>query len=180
MKTAFIDLDRTLADFDYAIAKIAGKEDFTEEEMIKIYNENKSKSGFWLSFPVIQKNLILAQEIQKLGFRIHILTKGPKTSINAWSEKFQWVKENLTSLGSLGEDFDMSVTFDKSVFQGDILMDDYPPYFEKWMLNNSHNPMVIMPLTRHNKDYENDKILIYDNNMEEILKKAKNNFENSN
>ena len=61
-----------------------------------------------------------------MGFLLHVLTKGPKYTRAAWSEKADWCAENLP-------DALITVTQDKSLMYGRVLVDDYPPYFEKWL-----------------------------------------------
>lgn len=55
-----------------------------------------------------------------------MLTKGPKSTPNAWSEKVEWCTKHLP--GRL-----VTLSSDKSLVYGRILVDDWPPYFEKWL-----------------------------------------------
>ncbi len=68
----------------------------------------------------------MVEELRALGFELHVLTKGPRSTPNAWSEKVEWCAEHLP-------DANVTVTGDKSLVYGRVLVDDYPPYFTRWL-----------------------------------------------
>jgi 5'(3')-deoxyribonucleotidase len=138
---ALIDLDSTVADYDAAM----------KEEMLKLqapeeppytgryesdaaepsYMEARRKliqrkPGFWRNLKPLELGMDLIEEIRTVGFELHVLTKGPNSTPGAWGEKLDWVKEHLPGVP-------VTVTSDKSLVYGRILVDDYPPYFQKWL-----------------------------------------------
>jgi hypothetical protein len=54
------------------------------------------------------------------------LTKGPGATPGAWGEKFEWCRINLI-------DADVTVTQNKSLSYGRVLLDDWPAYFIPWL-----------------------------------------------
>jgi len=54
-----------------------------------------------------------------------ILTQGPKKNPASWSGKKKWIDKNL------GQDVDITITRDKGLVYGKVLVDDYPGYIEK-------------------------------------------------
>ena len=83
--------------------------------------------GFWRNLKHIARGFEVIEEMRRLGFVLHVLTKGPKTTPNAWSEKLEWCTEHLS-------DATVTISGDKSLVYGRVLFDDFPPYFEKWLL----------------------------------------------
>jgi 5'-nucleotidase len=139
---ALIDLDGTLADYDTEMQaqmrRIAGPaegeyfhrpvldEDETE------YRKARRKliqrqPGFWRNLKPLKHGFDVVDELRIFQFQLHVLTKGPMSTPNAWSEKVEWCKEHLP-------DATVTVTGDKSLVYGRVLVDDWPPYFEKWLL----------------------------------------------
>jgi hypothetical protein len=68
----------------------------------------------------------VVDELRALGFELHVLTKGPRSTPNAWSEKVEWCADHLP-------DANVTVTGDKSLVYGRVLVDDWPPYFTRWL-----------------------------------------------
>jgi len=134
---ALIDLDGTVADYDgemdrnLRLLKGPNEEHFTGWDDAPPHIEArrnliKRQPGFWRSLPRLELGFHIVEELRNLGFMLHVLTKGPKATVAAWSEKAAWCQENLS-------DAFVTVTQDKSLVYGRILVDDYPPYFEAWL-----------------------------------------------
>ena len=122
-KVALVDMDGTLCDFRGAL----------DRDVARVLNGR----GEEVKVPPCV--------IQEIGFRIMILTKSSKQSKNAWSEKAAWIAEHLPP------DVEMTVTQDKGLYYGRVLVDDYPNHFLRWM---DHRPrgIVVMPTQAWNKD----------------------------
>lgn len=125
----------------------------------------KSQPGFWLNLAPIQAGLDIVDWCSRFGFHIAILTKGPRRHSLAWSEKLQWCQR------CIGEDVDVTVTFDKSRVYGKVLYDDYPEYMVSWL---KHRPRAlgIMPVTPGNKGFSHPNVVIYRGieDMEKVVK----------
>lgn len=173
---ALIDMDGTLCDFDKALQNqlhpfrpstesIVSHNDHEKEEW-QLVNEGKIKntSGFWKNLEKFKLGFDILEEVQKFNFDCHILTKGPVRSSNAWTEKFEWCQQHLPNIP-------ITITMDKSLVYGKILIDDYPPYFESWLKYRPRG-YVIVPAQKWNENYKikSDRILRYDgSNLTDVI-----------
>lgn len=140
---ALIDLDGTVADYDAGLTEAMRaiqspdevpyanryEEGGVRREIPHVEARRKliqRQPGFWRSLKKLPLGFEVVDELRKLGFGLHVLTKGPTTTPSAWSEKVEWCRENLP-------DAIITVTGDKSFVYGRVLFDDFPPYFEKWL-----------------------------------------------
>jgi 5'-nucleotidase len=126
-KVALVDMDGTLCDFRGAL----------DRDVARVLNGR----GEDVNVPAC-----VVQEIEYLirgqaGWYRNL--KPSKESKNAWSEKVAWIAEHLPEA-------DVTVTQDKSLVYGRVLIDDYPNHFLKWM---EHRPrgIVVMPSQVWNK-----------------------------
>lgn len=63
---------------------------------------------------------------------------------------------------------DITITRDKGLVYGKVLVDDYPGYIERW-LKWRKNGLVIMPASKSNKDFKHEQVIRYDgSNLEEV------------
>jgi 5'(3')-deoxyribonucleotidase len=136
-RIALIDLDGTLADYDKAL-RIAlaplqspGEPPYGERDVEQPHIEARrkliqSQPGFWRGLDPIPLGFHIVDELRARGFSLHVLTKGPQSNPLAWSEKVEWCTRYLP-------DAVVTVTGDKSLVYGRVLVDDYAPYFMKWL-----------------------------------------------
>lgn len=142
-KIALIDLDGSICDYDREMKTELSKLRHPDEPKISDrYMDDESpymearrklvqaKPGFWRALPRHPLGFQIIEEIREIGFIMHVLTKGPKSTPGAWSEKFEWCRHNIP-------DALVTVTQDKSLSYGRVLVDDYPPYFIPWL---KHRP----------------------------------------
>jgi 5'(3')-deoxyribonucleotidase len=147
---ALVDMDGTLCDFrgqlDRDLAKVLG--DDLKKVSPKTIQEVewliRRDGGWYRSLKPLPLGFEIVSHLKSIGFRIMIMTKSSKESKNAWSEKVAWIAEHLP-------DVDVTVTMDKGLVYGKVLVDDYPTHFLRWM---EHRPRgkVIMPIQPWNKD----------------------------
>lgn len=137
---ALLDLDGTVADYDEAMTEEQRALQGPNEEPYKgryeegvepdhIYARRKliqQMPGFWRNLNTIPYGFEIVREVGAIGFDLHVLTKGPSKTPSAWSEKLEWCAINLP-------DLPVTVTSEKSLVYGRVLVDDYPPYFEAWL-----------------------------------------------
>jgi 5'(3')-deoxyribonucleotidase len=140
---ALIDLDGTVADYDSALIESMRAIQSPDETPYKNRYEDggareeiphvearrrliQRQPGFWRNLKPLPAGFEVVDELRSLGFSLHVLTKGPVSTPVAWSEKVEWCQRHL-------EDAVVTVTGDKSLVYGRILVDDFPPYFTKWL-----------------------------------------------
>ena len=164
---ALVDLDGTLADYDGAMARDLGNlrsPDEQEEEIgygkphpphiwarMKLI---KASGEWWENLPRLKLGFDVLEIMESLGFYISVLTQGPKSNPVAWSHKVKWCFKNIP-------DIDITITRNKGLVYGRVLMDDNPEYIEQWL---AHRPrgLVIMPAQKWNKDYAHPNVIRYD------------------
>jgi 5'(3')-deoxyribonucleotidase len=139
-RVALVDLDGTIADYDSALRAgmrvlqapnesvyIGRAETDVEPPFLEARRKLVQRQpGFWRSLGRIERGFEIVDELRSLGFLLHVLTKGPTTTPSAWSEKLEWCQQHLP-------DAVVTVTGDKSLVYGRVLIDDFPPYFTKWI-----------------------------------------------
>lgn len=156
---ALLDLDSSLADYASAMqaqmrllqapgeAPYMGR-DPSERELPHLEARRKliqRVSGFWRNLKRIEAGFALVEVMRQVGFPLHVLTKGPASAPNAWSEKLEWAQEHLPGAA-------VTLSDDKSMVYGRVLYDDFAPYFEPWL---QHRPrgLVICLAQPWNADY---------------------------
>lgn len=182
--TALFDMDGTLADYHNAMVRdmellaspgeslphFRYKEEITADTSTGFYALDldvcertphlkarmdliKRQPGWWLNLDTLQAGFNVLYMALDLGFEPHVLTKGPRNLHNAWAEKLQWIRLR-TSIR------DITITLDKSLVYGRVLVDDYPRYIKDWL---RHRPrgQVIMPDQPWNQDFTHPQAIRY-------------------
>ena len=125
----------------------------------------QSSESWWESLPKLQIGWDVLKLAKEIGFRIMILTQGPRRNPASWSGKKKWIDKNL------GPDVDVTITRDKGLVYGKVLVDDYPVYIKEW-LNWRKRGLVIMPANEQNKDFSHPQVIRYDGTNLEQVKRA--------
>lgn len=178
---ALFDLDGTLCDYDKALFdKLNELKSPKEPPLEPPFHDDapdyvkaranliRASEDWWASIPKLQLGWDVLELAESLGYHTMILTAGPKRNPAAWSGKKKWIDKHL------GEEQDVTITRDKGLVYGKILVDDYPPYIERW-LKWRKNGLVIMPAGPMNKKFKHPQVIRYDGEnkreMYEALKK---------
>ncbi|MHB8407747.1 MAG: 5' nucleotidase, NT5C type [Acidiferrobacterales bacterium] len=161
---ALLDMDGTLADFDGAMqrdmAKLAAPGEPTDcwrDESIPYIKARqdmiKRQPGWWLKLDRHPAGFEIMYMLRDLGFQLMILTRDPHKNAEAWREKFEWIRLHL-------QETLITMTEDKGLVYGKILVDDWPPYIEAWL---RHRPrgMVVMPAHPWNEQFHHPQVLRY-------------------
>jgi len=169
------DLDGTLADFDKQMKADMAELRGPGEEIINPWDRTKQhirnrkrlimqKPGWWRNLPKYQPGFDVFKIAQELNLEIHVLTKGPSVNTSAWGEKIEWCRNHLP------EDTKITLTEDKGLVYGKILVDDWPEYVTRWLKWRPRS-LVIMPAHEHNKNYIHKNVVRYDGtNIDEVRK----------
>ena len=174
-KIALVDLDSTLVDYEgglrSAMEPLYGPDEprFEMHEDAPPYIEArrnliKKQPGFWRNLNRISLGFDVLDDLRDRDFELHILTKGPTKTTSAWSEKLEWVQNHVP-------DAQMTITQEKSLVYGRVLVDDYPPYFLKW-LEVRPRGLVIGVAQPWNKDIEHPNFIRYDGTNRSQIQRA--------
>ena len=85
------------------------------------------------------------------SLEIHVLTKGPKSSPNAFTEKVCWCKQHMPGVP-------VTLTENKGLVYGRVLVDDWPSYVEAWLKFRARG-LVIMPDRPWNQGFEHPNLV---------------------
>lgn len=156
---ALVDLDGTLADYDGAIARELARIASPTDPPYHSFGPDghppwidarrhlvSSVPGFWRNLAPLEAGQSILAALRGQGFQINVLTKGPSTKPAAWMEKLEWCRVHVP-------DASVSITEDKSLSYGRVLVDDWPPYFMSWL---AHRPrgLVVVPAQPWNEGAE--------------------------
>lgn len=177
---ALFDLDGTLCDYEKKlIESLEVLRSPEEQPCLEVPKDNapkylreranliRSSVEWWANLPKFDLGFDILYAAMSLNFRIMILTQGPKRNPNAWAGKKIWIDNNL------GPDIDITITRDKGLVYGKILVDDWPEYILRW-LEWRPRGLVIMPASQQNKNFTHNQVIRYDGeNFNEIFGKMR-------
>jgi len=160
---ALVDLDGTLANYTKAVIegleRILGPD---EQLVLPNFGEEpdylkarirliRGQPGWWENLEPLPLGFDILEILRRYDFRINILTKGPWSNSASWTEKTKWCRKYVP-------DASVTISEDKSIVYGKILVDDYIPYVEGWL---KHRPrgLVIMPATPWNVGFEHPNVI---------------------
>lgn len=162
---ALIDMDGTLCDFDGAMNEAMERIKSPEERRANFYSAFKipyisarrelikSQPGFWRNLKPLESGFKIVEILRELDFELHILTKGPQKSTNAWTEKVEWCQEHIP-------DASIVIAQDKGLVYGKVLVDDWPSYVHRW-LEWRPRGFVIMPAQTWNNTFSHPNVWRY-------------------
>jgi 5'-nucleotidase len=166
---ALFDLDGTLADYNSALLQglnnirspgepkldVLPRGDDTPIYLRTRMNMIRESADWWVNIPRLGLGSDIWNITESFGFRHMILTAGPKRFPNSWSGKKMWVDKNL------GPEVDITITRDKSLVYGSMLVDDWPDYVTAWLKWRKRG-LVIMPASPHNIGFTHPQVIRYD------------------
>lgn len=107
----FLDMDGVLADFDAGVGKHCAQ----DEDPPQMF-----EPGFYRNLPVIVGAKEAVQNLLQIPLiDLQIATKPTTKNLHCATEKYQWVEEHFPQLLRK-----MTLTHDKSLLLGDVLVDD--------------------------------------------------------
>ena len=178
-KIALIDMDSTICDYagqiERDLKRLAGPDEpelrlnWGDRFPDHIWNRIeliKNSKNWWFNLPKLQDGFDLMNMALSIGFEIHVLTKGPKATTTAWTQKVKWCAKHLPV------DTNVTITQDKSLVYGRVLIDDYPDYVLPW-LENRPRSLAILPLRAWNADFRHPNAIHYDWHNPDTIVNAK-------
>ena len=124
---ALIDLGDTLAEctpaLHAALARLGPPDDTaTGEQQRRMV---LATPGFWRGLATRPSGLSLLALLRDAGYRVTVVTKGPHDAPQVWADKVAWCRDHLPGVPVI-------VTDDKTPVCGNVLVDDWLPYVERW------------------------------------------------
>lgn len=179
-KVCLFDMDGTLCDYDLGLSLSMATLQSPVEPPYKgvprddapEYLKNRAdmirlNMDWWAKLPQLKLGFDIWSIALTLNFRMMVLTQGPKRNPNAWAGKKMWIDTNL------GQNVDITITRDKGLVYGKVLVDDYPEYIERW-LEWRPRGLVIMPANDNNIGFKHDQVIRYDgSNLYEVKEAMK-------
>lgn len=164
---ALFDLDGTLADFDGAMTRgmralaspdeplwTSAHEQEEPEYLTARRRLVKQIPGFWSGLAKLADGFMVLEMARALDYRNMVLSRGPRKNAGAWGEKLEWCR------GNLPEDVQVTLTEDKGLVYGRVLVDDWPEYVLRW-LEWRKRGLVIMPAREWNADFKHPQVIRY-------------------
>ena len=181
-RIALFDLDGTLANYDLGLSLSMSHLQSPEEPPFRGVPRDdapaylkcradiiRSNADWWANLPQFKLGFDIWGLAEKLGYRRMILTQGPKRNPHAWAGKKMWIDKNL------GQDVDITITRDKGLVYGKVLVDDFPDYIQKWLKWRPRG-LVIMPANEANQSFFHPQVIRYDgknfNEVKDAMEKA--------
>ena len=176
-RVALVDMDGTVADYSGQMKADLARVRSPEEPWFDLWDPKrpdyirnrmdliKSQTNWWYKLPKLQLGFAVYEMLQSMGWNIHILTKGPARTTSAWSEKVRWCQKHLS------DDVLVTVTQDKGLVYGRVLVDDYPEYMLRW-LEWRPRGVGIMPISDTNRGFEHERVIIYDGHNDQEVWEA--------
>jgi 5'-nucleotidase len=154
---ALVDLDGTLADYDGAMTRALEELRSPGEPPLVWSREAEPpwmaarrhlvarRPGFWRELEPLPVGFAVYEMLLDMEFEVHVVTKGPSSKSLAWMEKVEWCRAHVP-------DARVTITEDKSLAYGKVLVDDWPSYYVPWL---RHRPrgLVVIPDQPWNADY---------------------------
>lgn len=173
---ALIDMDGTLADYAGALKRDLDKLVAPEElpRLVGTLEEQeayphlkarmdliKRQPGWWEGLATLPAGFVVVNMLRRLDYHLHILTKGPKRNVDAWTQKAKWCQQWIP-------DAEITITLDKGLVYGRVLVDDWPPYIQAW-LEYRPRGLVIMPAQPWNQHFKHPQVIRHTENDLEVF-----------
>jgi len=171
---ALFDLDGTLADYDGRMRRDLDGLRGPSEPAFEVHDRSapehvwrrldlvKAQPGWWLGLPRLPLGFDILDLVRELGFQVQVLTSGPHNTPSAWSEKVSWCHANIDP------GVRVTVTEDKSLVYGKVLVDDTPEFLMGWLEHHTHG-WGVMPAHEANAGFRHPRVIRYDGgNLDEV------------
>ena len=117
---------------------------------------------WWLNLETIGRGVQVFHFARSMGYRMMICTQAPRRNPNALSGKKRWLDKHF------GVDLDFTLTRDKGLVYGRVLMDDYPKYILRWLAWRPRG-LVIMPSRKWNLSFSHSQVVRLDDSDESLF-----------
>ncbi len=174
---ALFDMDGTLCDYETALLKSLEPLKSPMEDSFDQLPDKKetppylkarmdlirNQTQWWTGLEPLELGMDIWHAAADIGYRPMILTQGPRSHPKSWMAKKLWIDKHL------GKDVDMTITRDKGLVYGKVLIDDWPPYISRW-LEWRPRGLVIMPSHKRNEGFGHSNVIRYNGlNLSQII-----------
>lgn len=155
---ALVDMDGTVCDWHNRLRRdvqaVLGDDEkrLPPETVTKIEHLIRSQPGWYLSLERLPVGFAIVKLLKKIGFSVMIATKATPRAKNAWSEKAAWCLQHFA------DDVEVTVSQNKTIIYGKILVDDYQKFAEPWLKRRPRG-YVIMPDQPWNQGFLHPRVL---------------------
>jgi len=174
--TALFDMDDTLVDCTGGIVESLNQIAAPGEEVnLRVFGTKLPRhikkrvdlifrqQGWWRALKRLELGFDILKAAREVGFTPHILTKGPSSKPQAWKEKLEWIRNEDELKG-----VQTTITEDKGLVYGRVLVDDWPGYMNRWLKWRTRG-LGIMIAYPQNEKYSHPNVIKCDGtNMDEI------------
>jgi len=153
---ALLDMDGNVCDWHNQLKRdldrVLGpdREKLSPETLTKVEHLIRSQPGWYLNLEPLPLGFKIAETLREIGFTIMVATKATPKATNAWSEKAAWCRKHLPYAL-------VTVSEDKTLLYGKILVDDYQKFADPWLVRRPRG-YVIMPDQPWNQGYEHPRV----------------------
>ena len=175
---ALFDMDGTLCDYEKGLSEALNNlrspdepefyghlRDDAPEYIKKRADLIRKDISWWENLEKFSLGWDVLSIAQELDFNIMILTQGPRRNPASWQGKKKWIDKHL------GPDTDITITRNKGIVYGKVLVDDFPKYVEQW-LSWRDRGLVIMPANESNIGYKHPQVIRYDGSNLDHVRRA--------
>jgi len=152
--TALVDMDGTVYNFhdtmNRDLKSLLGKTRVSKNVRWKIGELIRRQDGWFRELKPLPLGFKIVSLLRHLGYDIMVLTKGNTRVKNCWSEKAEWCSNHMPFAK-------VTITEDKGLVYGRVLVDDWPAYIERWKKWRPRG-IVIVPAQPWNRHMKGDGI----------------------
>ena len=140
------------------------------QDLREVIIKKSNQIGFWITFDNKLRDKyeylsIWYKSKEYGGIGGYVMNNHEFIYIDSWKGKKKWVDKYL------GPETDITITRDKGIVYGKVLVDDYPGYIERW-LSWRDRGLVIMPANKDNINFSHPQVIRYDGSNLDIVKRA--------
>jgi hypothetical protein len=172
---ALVDLDGTLCDYQGTMQRDLERLRSPIEPPLSSGDDDaphlaarrkliRQQKDWWLNLAPLPLGFEVVAMLKELDFRLHVLSKGPIDHHGAWAEKVEWCRRHLPNVS-------VTLTEDKGLVYGKVLVDDYPAYVERWLTWRPRG-LVVMPAQPWNENFSHPNAIRYDGSQKPALLEA--------
>ena len=153
---ALLDMDGTVCrwheQLDHDLNEVLGpaRKTLPPETLTQIEWLIRRQPGWYLNLEPIPLGIKIAEMLRDIGFTVMVATKATPKATNAWSEKAAWCLKYMPYAK-------VTVSEDKTLMYGKILVDDYQKFADPWLTRRPRG-YVILPDQPWNQGYEHPRV----------------------